>query len=71
MNLILQQQMQLLDSEIKWCEKNPLPDVVDEQFRQGFIAGLRQAKRLLLDADKGRVIECVVKQEEGQSDTQR
>lgn len=38
----------ILNQEIKWCKDNPLEDV-DKKFRKGFIEGLKQAKRLLVN----------------------
>lgn len=41
----------LIESEMKWCENNP-DDELTEDFRQGFIAGLIQAKMILAQVDK-------------------
>lgn len=37
----------LLNAELEWCSIHPMADLVDRNFREGFIAGLRQAKHLI------------------------
>lgn len=39
--------IKIIQSEVKWCEENPLPYTVTEDFRLGFIEGLKQAMLLL------------------------
>ena len=39
---------QLLNSEIGWCMENPYG--VDKRYREGFVAGVRQSKRILTNA---------------------
>lgn len=41
----------LIESEMRWCKDNP-DDELTEDFRQGFIAGLIQAKMILAQVDK-------------------
>lgn len=41
----------LIEVEMRWCENNP-DDELTEDFRQGFIAGLIQAKMILAQVDK-------------------
>jgi hypothetical protein len=41
----------LIESEMKWCENNP-DNELTEDFRQGFIAGLIQAKMILTQVEK-------------------
>jgi hypothetical protein len=40
----------IINSEIGWCVENP--DGVNKEYRNGFIAGLRQAKRLVKEFEK-------------------
>ncbi len=35
----------IIDAEIKWCKETPMN--MPEDFRQGFVEGLRQAKSLI------------------------
>jgi hypothetical protein len=44
--------IQLIDAEKEWCQTQPFEERAD-QFRDGFIAGLDQAKRLVTQLDRG------------------
>ena len=36
----------VIQRELGWCELNPLPEI-DKKYREGFIAGLKQAYRII------------------------
>lgn len=40
----------IINSEIGWCYENPKG--VNKEYRDGFIAGLKQAKLLIVEFDK-------------------
>jgi hypothetical protein len=37
----------LLNAELGWCIDNPMTDKVDKKYREGFISGIKQAKRII------------------------
>lgn len=45
----LDDQIKLLDAEIKWCIEHP-DDAFHKEYRKGFVNGLIQAKYLLTSA---------------------
>ena len=45
---ILPDAIQLLDNEIEWCNSTGTNKIDSIEFRSGFVAGLRQAKHLLI-----------------------
>jgi len=50
---------QALDQEIKWCRANRGKSGKGPDFEEGFLAGLKQAKRLLAALPKTEGIYCV------------
>jgi hypothetical protein len=42
----------VLNAEIQWCYQNPMPDKVTDEFRDGFIKGIEQARKLIIEATK-------------------
>jgi len=42
----------LLDQEIEWCKKNPDKTDESEDFKRGFVGGLKQARTILRNAFK-------------------
>ena len=43
--------MQVIDSEILWCEKNP-DKAFTSEYRKGFVNGLIQSKYLISELNK-------------------
>ena len=42
----------IINSEISWCYKYSIDVDVSKEFKDGFIAGLKQSKRLILELAK-------------------
>jgi len=42
----------IINAELQWCYSNPMPGVISIQFQAGFIKGLEQAKRLIIEVAK-------------------
>ena len=38
----------IINAEVQWCHRNPMLYVISEDFFLGFIAGLKQAKHLII-----------------------
>ena len=42
----------IINLELSWCYKHPMKDSISPAFREGFIAGLEQAKLLIIELSK-------------------